>query len=82
MAQYIDKDAIKPKVQEKLLKACTRLYEAERALCELAAPQSWKDEAKAAWEEFVLRYQDYELVFEPYGDVSYDELNYDDYETD
>ena len=53
--KLIDKDTIKPKVQEKLLKACTRLYEAEMALCELAAPQSWKDEAKAAWPCFELR---------------------------
>ena len=41
-------------IQEKLLNACERLYEAERALCELAVPQSWKDEAKAAWEEHLL----------------------------
>ena len=82
MAQYIDKDAIKPKVQEKLLKACTRLYEAERALCEICAPQSWKDEAKAAWEEFVWRYEDYELVFKCNMDITDDDLNYDDYKTD
>ena len=54
MKEYIDKSAIKQKVQEKLLNACERLYEAERALCELAVPQSWKDEAKAAWEEQLL----------------------------
>lgn len=82
MKQYIDKDAIKQKVQKKLLDACERLYESERALCEIAAPQSWKDEAKAAWEEFVCRYQDYELVFKYDMPVTIDELNYDDYETD
>lgn len=83
MAHLIDKDAIKQKVQEKLLDACKRHYEAERALCELAAPQSWKDEAEAAYEEFVLRYQDYELVFKyDYMDITNDDLNYDDYETD
>ncbi len=82
MEQYIDKDIIKQKVQEKLLNACERLYEAERALCELAVPQSWKDEAKAAWEEFVCRYQDYELVFKYDMDITNDDLNYDDYETD
>ena len=54
MKEYIDKSAVKQKVQEKLLNACERLYEAERALCELAVPQSWKDEAKAAWEEHLL----------------------------
>ena len=82
MAQYIDKSAIKQKVQEKLLNACGRLYEAERALCELVVPQSWKDEAKAAWEEFVCRYQDYELVFKDGMDITNDDLNYNDYETD
>jgi hypothetical protein len=50
MTQYIDKDAIKQKVQEKLLDACERHYEAERALCEIAAPQSWKDEAKEMYD--------------------------------
>ena len=78
----IDKDAIKQKVQEKLLNACERHCEAERALCEPAAPQSWKDEAKAAWEEFVWRYQDYELVFKHDMDITNEDLNYDDYKTD
>lgn len=49
----IDKDAIKQKVLEKFLNACKNHYEAELALCELIAPQSWKDEAKAAFDEFV-----------------------------
>ena len=79
---YIDKSAIKQKVQEKLIDACTRHYEAEMALCEPAAPQSWKDDAKEAWEEFVWRYQDYELVFKYDMDITKDDLNYDDYETD
>ena len=72
MAHLINRDAIKQKVQEKLLNACERHYEAERALCEPAAPQSWKDEAKAAWEEFVWRYQDYELVFKDNLDITND----------
>ena len=80
MTQYIDKSAIKQKVQEKLLNACKRHYEAELALCELVIPQSWKDEAKNAWEEFVWRYQDYELVFEDDMPITKDDLNYDDYE--
>ena len=83
MTHLIDKDSIKQKVQEKLLNACERHYEAERALCKIAAPQSWKDEAQAAWEEFVWRYQDYELVFKCGGiDITTDDLNYDDYEAD
>ena len=82
MQNIIDKDAIKQKVQEKLLNACERLYEAERALCEIAVPQSWKDEAKAAWEEFVSRYQDYDLVFKSDGmEITDEDLNYDDYES-
>lgn len=64
MAQYIDKDAIKQKVQEKLLNACERHYE-----------------AKAAWDEFVWRYQDYELVFKYDMDITDEDLNYDDYGT-
>jgi len=33
--ELIDRDEIKQKVQQKLLKACGRYYEATRALCEL-----------------------------------------------
>ena len=82
MEHSINKATIKQKVQEKLLDACERLYESERALCEPAAPQSWKDEAKEAWNEFVWRYQDYELVFKSDMEITNDDLNYDDYETD
>lgn len=78
----IDKDAIKKKVLEKFLNACKRYYEAELALCEPVAPQSWKDEAKAAFEEFVWRYQDYELVFKDDMDITIDDLNYNDYGID
>lgn len=78
----IDKDAIKQKVLEKLLNACKNHYEAELALCEPVAPQSWKDEAKAAFDEFVWRYQDYQLVFEDDMDITDDDLNYNDYGID
>ena len=78
----IDKDAIKQKVLEKFLNACERHYKAELALCEPVAPQSWKDEAKASFEEFVWRYQDYELVFKDDMDITDDDLNYNDYGTD
>ena len=78
----IDKDAIKQKVLEKFLNACERHYEAELALCEPVAPQTWKDEAKAAFDEFVWRYQDYQLVFEDDMDITDDDLNYNDYGTD
>ena len=78
----IDKDAIKQKVLEKFLNACERHYEAELALCESVVPQSWKDEAKTAFEEFVWRYQDYELVFKDDMAITDDDLNYNDYGTD
>lgn len=78
----IDKDAIKQKVLEKFLNACERHYEAELALCEPVAPQSWKDEAKAAFDEFVWRYQDYQLVFEDDMVITDDDLNYNDYGID
>lgn len=80
--ELIDRQAIRQSVKEKLIKACGILYESERALCEPAIPQSWKDEAKEAWEEFVWRYQDYQLVFEDTYDITANDLNYDDYETD
>ena len=79
--KLIDRESIKQKVQEKLIKACGRYYESERALCEITAPQSWIDEEKDAYCEFIQRYQDYQLVFEDNGDITYDDLNYDDYET-
>lgn len=77
----IDKDTIKQKVLEKLLNACKNHYEAELALCEPCAPISWKEDAKAAYEEFVWRYQDYQLVFEDEMDITDDDLNYNDYGT-
>ena len=79
--ELIDRQAIRNSVQEKFIKACGRLYKSETALCEPAIPQSWEDEAEAAWDEFVWRYQDYQLVFEDTYDITADDLNYDDYET-
>lgn len=78
----INKDTIKQKVLEKFLNACKNHYEAERVLCEPVAPQSWKEDAKTAWNEFVWRYQDYELVFEDDMDITDNDLNYNDYGTD
>lgn len=76
----IDRESIKESVKEKLIKACGRYYEAERALCELAVPQSWKEEDLNAYCEFICRYQDYQLVFEENGDITDDDLNYNDYQ--
>ena len=83
--ECIDKDTLvelRQKIQDALLKSVIDYYEAERACCELVVPQSWKDDRKKAWEEFVWRYQDYELVFKDDMDITNDDLNYDDYETD
>lgn len=55
-------EILKQKTQEKLLKACERLYNAELGLCELSIPQEWKDEYKAAHAEWVEVYQDYNEV--------------------
>lgn len=76
MAQYIDKSAIKQKVQEKLLDACGRYYEAERACCEMSVPQQWKDDRQKAYNEFIWRCQDYQIVNES-DNIDLAELNYD-----
>lgn len=80
--KLINKDSIKQSVRDKLIKACGRYYETERALCEIHVRQTCIDEAKAAYDEFINRYQDYQVVFEDKGDITTDDLNYDDYETD
>ena len=76
--KLIDRQAIRHSVQEKLIKACGRLYKSERAACESDMPLPWDEEP---WEEFVWRYQDYQLVFEDTYDITAKDLNYDDYET-
>lgn len=67
---------LRQKVQAKLLEASINYYEAERALCELAAPQQWKDDRQKAYNEFIWRCQDYELVNES-DEVDPDDLNYE-----
>lgn len=79
MAQYIDKDALvelRQKIQDALLKSAIDYYEAERALCEPAAPQSWKDDRNKAYDEFIWRCQDYQLINDS-DDIDLAELNYD-----
>ena len=72
----MNKETIKQKITDELLKACKHLYDSELALCEPEAPQSWKDDAKHAWEEFVWRYQDFELINDSTGEIDENELNY------
>ena len=67
---------LRQKVQAKLLEASLNYYEAERACCEMAVPQQWKDDRAKAYEEFVGRCQDYEVVNES-DEVDPDDLNYE-----
>lgn len=67
---------LRQKVQAKLLEASINYYEAERALCELAAPQQWKDDRQKAYNEFIWRCQDYQVVNES-DEVDPDDLNYE-----
>jgi len=55
-------EVLKQKTQERFLNACKRLYDAELGLCELVVPQSWKDEYKEVYAEWVGAYQDYNEV--------------------
>lgn len=78
MAQYIDKSTVselRQKVQNALLKSAVDYYGAERALCELAAPQSWKDDRNKAYNEFIWRCQDYQIVNES-DNIDLEDLNY------
>lgn len=79
MAHSINKDALvelRQKIQDALLKSAIDYYEAERALCEPAAPQSWKDDRNKAYDEFIWRCQDYQLINDS-DDIDLAELNYD-----
>ena len=78
MEQYIDKSTVaelRQKVQNALLKSAIDYYEAERALCEPAAPQSWKDDRNKAYNEFIWRCQDYQIVNES-DNIDLEDLNY------
>ena len=79
MAHLIDKSALvelRQKVQDALLKSAIDYYEAERALCEPAAPKQWEDNRDKAYDEFIWRCQDYQEVNDS-DDIDLTELNYD-----
>jgi hypothetical protein len=79
MAQYIPKATVselRQKVQDALLKSAVNYYEAERACCEMSVPQQWKDDRKKAYDEFIWRCQDYEIVNES-DNIDLVDLNYD-----
>lgn len=67
---------LRQKVQDALLKSAIDYYEAERACSEMVVPQSWKDDRKKAYDEFIWRCQDYQLVNDS-DDIDLSELNYD-----
>lgn len=73
----IDYELLRTQTRDNLLKACKELYYSELALCEPYPPKEWKDDNKKAWDEFIWRYQDYELVNEKEDEVNMEELNYD-----
>lgn len=78
MAHLIDKSALaelRQKVQDALLKSAVDYYEAERACCEMAVPQQWKDDRNKAYDEFIWRCQDYQIVNES-DNIDLEELNY------
>ena len=77
--KLIDKDdlaELRQKIQNALLKSAIDYYEAERACCEMVVPQQWKDDRNKAYEEFICRCQDYQLVNES-NNIDLEELNYD-----
>ena len=79
MNLIFDKDKVlklRQKVQNFLLKSAINYYEAERACCEISVPQQWKDDRKKAYDEFIWRCQDYELVNES-DEIDLDELNFE-----
>ena len=79
MKHLIDKEALvelRQKIQEALLKSAVDYYEAERACCEIVVPQTWKDDRKKAYDEFIWHCQDYQLINDS-DDIDLAELNYD-----
>ena len=78
MEQYIPKSAVselRQKVQNALLKSAINYYEAARACCEISVPQQWIDDRKKAYDEFIWRCQDYEIVNES-DNINLEYLNY------
>jgi hypothetical protein len=76
MTQNIDKDTLRQKVRDALVKSAIDYYEAERACYEIYVPRQWEDDKKKAYNEFIERCQDYETVNES-DDINLDDLNYD-----
>ena len=72
----LDLATLRKKVQDALSKSAIDYYEAERACCEMVVPQQWENDRKKAYDEFIWRCQDYQLVNES-NSIDLSELNYD-----
>ena len=55
---------LREKVKNALIASAINYYEAERACCEIVVPQQWKDDKQKAYNEFIWRCQDYQVVNE------------------
>lgn len=55
---------LQEKVKDALITSAINYYEAERACCEIVVPQQWKDDKQKAYNEFIWRCQDYQVVNE------------------
>ena len=71
----LDLVTIRKKVQDALSKSAIDYYEAERAFCEMVVPQQWKDDRQKAYNEFIWRCQDYQIVNES-DNIDLEDLNY------
>lgn len=79
MVHLIDKSALevlRNKVQNALIKSAIEYYESARACCEMSVPQQWIYDRKKAYDEFIWRCQDYEIVNES-DSINLEDLNYD-----
>lgn len=67
---------LREKVKDALITSAMNYYEAERACCEICVPQQWEEDRKKAYDEFIYRCQDYQVVNES-DNIDLDELNFD-----
>ena len=55
---------LREKVKDALIMSAINYYEAELACCEMVVPQQWKDDKQKAYNEFIWRCQDYQVINE------------------
>lgn len=66
---------LREKVKDTLITSAINYYEAERACCEIVVPQQWEADRKKAYNEFICRCQDYQVVNES-DNIDLAELNF------